>query len=607
MRPRLAAAVAAIAVVSVLSVTPTAAQDVAQVRVGADVSKGLLDNSSLAKPRILSDADAERYRRIFNVQEDGDWRRADALIGKLDDKLLLGHVLAQRYLHPTAYRSKYKELKDWLGEYADHPDAPRIYALARSRQPANWRGPQPPERVAVQQETAEWGSRGIQLPSRNLSKSERAVARSLRARIRHAINRGQTLVAKRLVQDDDTQRLLSTAEYDEARALLAKGYFIDGRDDWALDWVLPAVKRSGHMLPEANWIAGLTLWRAERYLDAARHFEAAANVDDQSEWMTTAAAFWAARGYLVAREPAKVVPLLEKAAAYPRTFYGLLAIRLMGKPLPFKWRLPDFKPGVFEQLVASPRGRRAVALLQVDEDRRSEREIAEIARGADRATLEGIHALAARGNMPGLAVRLDAQLFPAGGGYDSAAFPIPEFQPIEGFKVDRALVYALIRQESRFNPKAKSWAGARGLMQLMPGTARFVAQTTGMPLKDRGKLFLPETNLELGQRYLEILLDEKTIEGDLFRLAAAWNGGPGNVRKWHRNTKHLDDSLFFIESIPSRETRDFIERVLTNFWIYRHRLGQPLPSLDAVARGERPLYTALGHGDPEVAQHGPVE
>ena len=62
-------------------------------------------------------------------------------------------------------------------------------------------------------------------------------------------------------------------------------------------------------------------------------------------------------------------------------------------------------------------------------------------------------------------------------------------------------------EESRFNPNARSWAGARGLMQLMPGTAKFVANSTGMRLKERAVLYTPETNLELGQRYIEMLLD----------------------------------------------------------------------------------------------------
>ena len=101
-----------------------------------------------------------------------------------------------------------------------------------------------------------------------------------------------------------------------------------------------------------------------------------------------------------------------------------------------------------------------------------------------------------------------------------------------------------------------------------------------------------------------MLLANHKIDGNLFLLATAWNGGPGNLNKWRRETKHLDDPLFFIESLPSRETRIFIERVLTNLWVYRHRLGQPTPSLEAIAAGEWPVYTALDKATTEVAQDG---
>jgi soluble lytic murein transglycosylase-like protein len=217
---------------------------------------------------------------------------------------------------------------------------------------------------------------------------------------------------------------------------------------------------------------------------------------------------------------------------------------------------------------------------------------------------KGILALAARGNMPSLAVLLDTKLFPNGGGYDGAAYPLPDWSPEGGFRVDRALIYAFIRQESRFNPKAKSWAGAHGLMQLMPRTASFVAGDRGYHRhgNKRRELFEPELNLSLGQKYIEILLADENIQGDLFRLAAAWNGGPGNLRKWERATEYMNDPLFFIESLPSRETRIFIERVLSNLWIYRHRLGQSAPSLEAIAAGRWPVYTALGQEPAEVAE-----
>ena len=95
-------------------------------------------------PSILSESDVSRYRVIFRVQQEGDWRLADKIIRSLDNPILMGHVLAQRYLHPTKYRSSYGELRSWMASYADHPDARRLYKLALNRRPANWKLPKPP-------------------------------------------------------------------------------------------------------------------------------------------------------------------------------------------------------------------------------------------------------------------------------------------------------------------------------------------------------------------------------------------------------------------------------------------------------------------------------
>ena len=91
--------------------------------------------TSVDVPKILSDMDTGLYRKIFHLQQDGEWLDADVLIGKLSDKILLGHVQFQRYMHPTAYRSKFEELAAWLEDYADLPDAYRIYRLAMKRRP----------------------------------------------------------------------------------------------------------------------------------------------------------------------------------------------------------------------------------------------------------------------------------------------------------------------------------------------------------------------------------------------------------------------------------------------------------------------------------------
>ncbi|MEQ8228497.1 MAG: transglycosylase SLT domain-containing protein [Rhodospirillales bacterium] len=564
-------------------------------------------------PRTLSDADAELYRRIFDVQEDGDWKQADRLIAKLSDKLLMGHVMAQRYLHPRKYRSSYKELKAWMAEFADHPQAGRIYKLSLRRRPSNWRMPEKPDvlplRPAFMDEEAEADQTDAEeeqkapkiLPAKRLSRSQARQARAIKYRIVRALRRGHTLVGKRLIQSADAKRLLSDAEMDQAKVRLGTRYFFDRRTEWAAQWLDTALKRSGKYLPDGHWTLGLIAWKAKNYEKATFHFIEAADIGFDDEWMDGAANFWAARGLLITRKPERVTHYLAGAAKHARTFYGLLAARILGQKVSYKWSSPPVVSGAITRIVETPRGRRAMALVQTGNERGAERELRNLARLSDKTQALAILALADAGGMAGLAVRLSDRMFPDGGGFDGAAYPVPSWEPQDGFTVDRALVYAFIRQESKFNPKAKSWAGARGLMQLMPRTASFVARDSSLHRHHRRKLYDPDLNLKLGQKYIDMLLVEPHIQGDLLLLAAAWNGGPGNLNKWRRRTEYTDDPLLFIETIPAFETRHFVERVLANLWIYRDRLGQDKPSLDALAAGQWPVYKALGHGKLEVA------
>jgi soluble lytic murein transglycosylase-like protein len=297
---------------------------------------------------------------------------------------------------------------------------------------------------------------------------------------------------------------------------------------------------------------------------------------------------------------------LGEAARYPNTFYGLLAHRLLGTK-------PDYHFGQYKlttqhitRLMREEPARRAFALLQMKEDRRAEMELRPLAYRGDTKVNEALVAVAERITMPSLALRValsDRNPETGESRFPGALYPIPGWKPAGGFKIDRALIYAFMRQESAFNVRATSTAGARGLMQLMPATASMMAKER-LRGDRSAALYDPELNLTLGQRYLVHLLEHETVQGDLFRLAAAYNGGPGNLAKWDRRTATMEDSLMFIESIPANETRNFIERVLANLWIYRLRLGQDSPSLDAIAAGERPLYEDLDAKAAKLVKNG---
>ena len=365
-----------------------------------------------------------------------------------------------------------------------------------------------------------------------------------------------------------------------------------------------SAKRSRADVPLADWTAGLAAWRLGR-LDAARlHFEALARSQSSSGWNIAAGAFWAARANLVTERPAHVNHLLEIAARHPHTFYGLIAARLLGRDIAFNWSPPPLDKAATNELLQRAAIKRAIALRQVNQIYWSEREFAVASQQTDPAQRVSLLGLANRLELARAQLTVGQRVLDEGrGSYDSAKYPLPAYQQSQWFGIDRALIYAFIRQESQFNSRAKSPRGARGLMQLMPRTASAMARDRNLRRRDRWRLFSPELNIELGQKYLAHLIKLEEVKGNLFLMAVAYNGGPGNLRKWRRRTNHEDDPLLFIESLPSLETRLFIERVLANFWIYRERLGQDTPSLDAVAAGNWPYYFALDVKGLRVAQN----
>ncbi len=162
------------------------------------------------------------------------------------------------------------------------------------------------------------------------------------------------------------------------------------------------------------------------------------------------------------------------------------------------------------------------------------------------------------------------------------AFPTI-LQRMKNVPVEWALVHALIRQESAFDRNALSPAGARGLMQLMPGTARETAGKIGMNYFSVDSLSDPDQNIRLGSAYLKRLIDR--YDGSYPLALAAYNGGPGRVDKWVQefgDPRTGDvDILDWIEQIPVSETRNYVQRVLEAVYIYRIKLHNVQESFNA--------------------------
>lgn len=533
-------------------------------------------------PLVLSDSDMTRYRAAWEASKRGNWAAADREIAHLRDPLLVGHLQAARLLAP-GYQTSPDELKDWMAANADLPEAQDVYALARLLSGGRTLGLKPPAKSVTAAVHADDGEDFSVDGTRQMSAAERRRLSVMKDRLRAMIHQERLDAATQFLQAAAAGQGLGQLDLDELKTMLAQSLFGDGRDAEALHWAQEAADSSGDQLPEANWLAGLARWRSGQHAAAARNFEAVANAAELSERLATAGAYWAARANIAARQPEVVNHWLQQAAAYPRSFYGHLARRALGQDIQYFWEARPFTDVDADVLLRVPAARRALALLQMGDSARAEDELEHLLADAGPTLTQSVLSLANAADMPALAVKAGGVAEARDGRlHDVADYPLPEWRPSSGWSVDRALVLAIARQESSFNPKAKSPCGAVGLMQLMPRTAR--------EMGNGGRLTDPAVNLDLGQRYVRRLLDDDSIKGNLLFLAASYNSGPGNVQRWQQTIHHDGDALLFLESIPMRETRAFVERVMTNYWAYRNRLSLPTPSLDAVAAGDWPIY-----------------
>jgi soluble lytic murein transglycosylase len=157
-------------------------------------------------------------------------------------------------------------------------------------------------------------------------------------------------------------------------------------------------------------------------------------------------------------------------------------------------------------------------------------------------------------------------------------YPIPYRDSLAAasrqWNVDEAILFGLIRQESRFNTAIKSRVGATGLMQLMPATASWVARQIPVPSYRPALLVQPDINVTMGTYYFHRVLADL---GDPVLATAGYNAGPGRAKRW-RDAKPLEGAIY-AESIPFNETRDYVKKVMANAWFYTHRLTGSTASL----------------------------
>jgi len=501
------------------------------------------------RPTALSSADRISYTTAFDALRRGDIETARMAARQAQDRVLLGQVEFESLFHPD-HVATYEELTAWLETYSDLPCADRVYTLALRRRPDG--APEPVRPGGVLGRT--WNSL-VSAVSGDGGVTDPAKA----ARVAYNNN-----------------------DLTGASAL--------GRQigDW--------------------WTVGLAEWRLGQFHESFAAFERVANDPTEDAWVRAGAAFWTARAAAQSGRQDRVTDYLRLSAQWPATFYGQIALRQLGE----EPTIENMGPRPYE---AEPRLRRAAYVPQsaaveptaleafVQADARAKRTVAfyEVGRNADAETELRSGLRTAVGDAAKMWTALARAILPVNSGdatrIDATRYPMPDLAPEGGFVIERALVYALARKETDFNPNARSSVGAYGLMQVMPTTA---AEMTGDRtfVSDPTKLLVPAVNMRLGQAYVNKMLALPAFQGDLLRAVASYNAGPGPMLAAVRKLGADADPLLLIETIDVPQARDYVEKVMASYWIYQRLFGGPLKTLDAVASGARAVPMALDYVAP---------
>ncbi len=537
-------------------------------------------------PAILTDVDASLYEQIFALQ---DRERIDTAIKVQDqiaDKLLMNEVLFQRYISDT-YRTRGAEIAAWMEKYYDMPGAARMEKLAKIKN-ATVRKARAPSIIS--------GSESIetaQSETWTAKKYSGATGKKINE-FKRAIRSGSTKIARQILEDKVFKKNLTESDYGRLAGRLSYIYYTNGEMELAKKWGFVASDADSEY---GLWAMGLLYFKEEKYAESQKYFSRILDLPQINNARKTEAAFWAGRAADWAGRRDMAKKYWQIAATHPMAFYGALSATMLGRQPQYEFFENQVTDEDYAELANTKYGRVALALIQVGRKDRAEEYLKYLVtpKVTDRV-LHAVNSVAMEFNMPRLSVQ-SASVIKDRGILEidddiiySAQYPLPDWEPLGGWSIDRALLLAITKQESNFRVSAKSGAGANGVMQLMPSTAKRVARANKLDISQMD-MSNPEHNMFLGQQYIVDLLAHDRVENSIIKMLAAYNAGMGTMVKFEKSF-YTYDPLLYIESFPAYETRSYIKRVMSNLWLYRARLNQPLTSMEELANGNWPLYNS---------------
>ncbi len=535
---------------------------------------------------VLSDGDENLYTQIFMLQDADKLTAAQKLEHQLESPILMNEVLYQRYFSKY-YHTKGVEVAAWMKKYNDMPGAARMEKLSKLK------------KVSVQSAkvpnmlTGGLSIESVQSETWTAKQYSGAVEKNIK-KFKKAIRSGSTKVARRILEDKSFKNKLSESDYGRLSGRLAYVYYTNGEYELAKKW--------GFVSSDAEseyglWTMGLLYFKEEKFEESEKYFSGILKLKQINNARKTEAAFWAGRAADAYGNSDTARDYWKIAATHPMAFYGALASTMLGNVPEYEFFEQELTEDDIEEIRKNKYGKIALALLQINRKERAEQYLKYMLtpKVSDR-TLHAIDSVATKYGLPRVAILASGIIQDRGileiddDVIYSAQYPLPDWEPMGGWSIDRALLLAITKQESGFRTNVKSNAGANGLMQIMPSTAKRVARANKVKMSDID-MSNPEHNMFLGQQYIVDLLMHPNINNNIIKMLIAYNAGMGSLVKFEKSFNTYDP-LLYIESFPAYETRGYIKRVMANLWLYRAKLGQPLTTLKVMADSEWPMYNS---------------
>ena len=551
-----------------------AAFSIASALVLAPISASFANNSddfrsipSQAAPTVLDKSEKQVFSDIYSAIHGEQWDIAARLIDRAPEGPMAAMARAELYLAPNSPKVEAAQLQALLNTAPYLPQAEQLETIARKRGAFAL-----PERPGIRRFSYLGGA-----PKRDLPKN--AADDALRNEIQAFIKNDDPRSAEALL-DSKAEYLFDDA-LAELRYRVAWSYYIENDDASAKRLAGITRAAGGNWGTQGQWVYALASWRLKDYVSAFEAFDQVAR-NGAGDDLKAAGLFWSARAAMATKQPQQVQSRMQNAAQYPETFYGLLASEALGME-PIARKAAKVAKLDWNALKSQENAQLAVSLVEIgehklaDEALRHQAKIGDASQHANLAQLAGSLDLASTQYWMG-------HYGPTRGSNNAIArYPTPSWQPTGGWRVDPSLVMAHTLQESGFRTDVVSGAGARGLMQVRPGTAQDMARARGTYLA-ASDLDRPTVNLEYGQSYLEKLRDLPATGGLLPKVIAAYNAGPTPVARWNIEIRDNNDPLLFIESIPYWETRGYVSIILRNYWIYEMRQNKASGSMNGLAQ-----------------------